>query len=289
MSDPGFGTQPPSGDQPPFGGQPTYGGFGAAPQYGGQPQPQPQYGNQPQYGGQPSYGQQPTYGGQPPLGGQPQFGAQPQYGGQPPYGGPPPFGYPPAPPAPNNKRTVLLWSVVGVVVVVAAVLVTGLAWPGWMNKSTPATSSATAPTSHDVCSLLPIGQVGQAVDVTTLTPQPQGPIYDPITHTPAYLCTYADSAGQVLADIEVADYPTSVNAQQLVRGVATTGNDFTPVTGVGDAAATVSDLGNGDNTALITARANPKALHLVVIGIATQADPTQQKLVQLANTALNAG
>ncbi|MGH3435815.1 MAG: hypothetical protein ACRDRN_05040 [Sciscionella sp.] len=103
-------------------------------------------------GGQDPYGQQPGGSGQPgqpgggfgqpqpgPYGGQPQPG---QYGQQPPGGfGPPPGGgfgdYPGGPPPKGGRKG--LWIGLGSagVVIVAAVLVTGLVAPGWMVSDSP--------------------------------------------------------------------------------------------------------------------------------------------------------
>lgn len=189
----------------------------------------------------------------------------------------PQFGGYPLPPQP--RRPLVPWIVGGVLVVVAVILVTGLAWPGWMTGS----AAATGP-----CALLPTSQVEQAVGTARLTAQEQGPIYDPVTHTPSHMCTYANPDGAVLADLSVADYPSSVDADQLLQGVASTGTDLSPVTGVADAAGTVTDLGHGSNTALIAVRTTTSSQHLVVVVISAQADPTIATLTELVHTALNA-
>ncbi|WP_027941789.1 DUF4333 domain-containing protein [Amycolatopsis taiwanensis] len=103
-------------------GYPGQAGYGQQyPQYG-QQQP-PQYGQQPQ----PQYGQQPDYG-QPPYG-QPQYGQQypqQQYGQQPGQ-----YGAPPVPRA-RKKAGKTVWIVISAVVVVAAAVgVTGFWKPGF--------------------------------------------------------------------------------------------------------------------------------------------------------------
>lgn len=147
---PGYGAPlPPAA---PYAGQPGYGQTYQPPQ---PPSAPPGYGQQPNYGqpgyGQPGYGPQPGYGQQ----GYPQ---QPSYGQQP-YGQPgyqqQPYaatagqqqtayqqsgystgGYPVQPAEPAKKGRGLLWTILGlVVVIVAAVLVTGLVAPGWLKTT----------------------------------------------------------------------------------------------------------------------------------------------------------
>lgn len=142
MSTPYGGNDPQQWGQAP--GTPPSGGFPAQ----GQPQ-QPGYPQQPQQGG---YPQQPQQGGYPqqqpgqygyPQQGQPQYGQYPQQQGQQPYYGQQPgqqqpgqYGYDPnfAGASPQGKKGggKLLWIVTGVVVVVVAALaVTGFWVPGF--------------------------------------------------------------------------------------------------------------------------------------------------------------
>ena len=111
-------------------GYPQQPGYGQQPQYGQPPYGQPQYGQQPGYPQQPGYGQQPQYGQYPPPQQQPQYGQQP---GRYDYGRPSGFGAPT-----GGKKRGTLWAIIGgvVVVIAAAVLVTGLWAPGWfyLNK-----------------------------------------------------------------------------------------------------------------------------------------------------------
>lgn len=159
---------PPGGNDPQgWGQQPSYGGgqYPPPPQSGGFPAQQGQSGygqpvapntggwpQQPQQGGygqppqpQPGYGQQPMPGyGQPDPSqqGYPGYGQQPtqQYPGQ--YGQPQQQQYPGyqqgAYPAGDQsmprRRTGLIWTIVVLVVVIAAaVAVLGFVWPGWFN------------------------------------------------------------------------------------------------------------------------------------------------------------
>ncbi|WP_236793020.1 DUF4333 domain-containing protein [Amycolatopsis sp. GM8] len=118
----GYPQQPPSGGFPAQGYPPPSGGFPAQ----GYPQQPPQYGQYPQ---QPQYGQQPGYPPQQQPYGQ-QY-PQPQYGQQQPYYGqqPPGFG---APVEPRKGGMKLLWIVAGVVIVVVAALgITGFWMPGF--------------------------------------------------------------------------------------------------------------------------------------------------------------
>ncbi|WP_020673495.1 DUF4333 domain-containing protein [Amycolatopsis nigrescens] len=142
MSTPYGGNDPQQWGQQPYGSppnpQPGYPqqqpGYGQQPQYGQQPgypqQPpqQPQYGQQPGYGQpqQPQYGQQPG-GAYPPSGPQ----QQPGYGQQPGQFGPP--GYPQQPQPGGEKKSGkgLLIGVVALVVVLAALGVTGFWQPGF--------------------------------------------------------------------------------------------------------------------------------------------------------------
>lgn len=211
-------------------------------------------------------------------------------------------GYPPPPPPP--RRTGVLVSIaVGSVLVLAAVLVTGLGWPGWAKggrapvaaggvvSTSTATGSRARPHAGPVtnaCTLLSAAQVQQRLGITEqLRPEPQGPIHDPVTDTAAYLCTFT-GADAVLGDVEVADYPKNIDAAQLVRGVGSTGTDARPVTGVGDVAETVSDLGHANNRALIAVRNDPAALHLIVVVVNEVANPTVSQLTQLVQLALDA-
>jgi hypothetical protein len=158
------------GQQPSYGGgqypNPQSGGFPAQPSGYGQPatppnqsgwpqQPQPGYGQPPQQP-QPGYGQpqqpQPGYG-QPPVPGYGQPDPQQQqqqygnpYGQQPaqqqqypnPYGQQQYPGYQTgfgADQATPRRRTGLIWTIVVLVVVIAAaVAVLGFVWPGWFNS-----------------------------------------------------------------------------------------------------------------------------------------------------------
>ena len=223
---------------------------------------------------------------------------------------PPPgpgFGYPPLPgqpvppPPPPKQRPVALLAILGgAIVVIAAVLVTGLAWPGWMNTgktsagptspviASPANSPTTAGGPTPACSLVPISQVEQVLGIGQLTSQAASPIYDPVTGTPSHMCKYADSTGTVIADISVADYPGTIDANQLMAGVASTGTNLQPVPGVADAAGTVSDLGKTDNTGLIAINTRSGAQHLILIVVGSTANPTVSELSQLAKIALNA-
>jgi hypothetical protein len=153
----GGGQYPPTPQSGGFPAQPGQSGYGqpvAPPNQGGWPQQQPQqpgYGQPPQP--QPGYGQQPMPGyGQQPDQPQPQYPGygqqQPnqQYPGQ--YGqqqqqfqG----GYQPGFPGDQStprKRTGLIWTlVVLVVVIAAAVAVLGFVWPGWFNNKVLDTSA----------------------------------------------------------------------------------------------------------------------------------------------------
>lgn len=209
-------------------------------------------------------------------------------------------GYPPPPP-PKRRTGVLVSIAIGSVVVIAAVLVTGLGWPGWARHvelagagaspghPSPATATHSTTPVTNACTLLSAAQVQQVLGTTDeLRPEQQGPIHDPVTNTPGYLCTFTGTDG-VLADVEVADYPKNIGAQQLVHGAGSTGTDPNPVTGVGDAAETVTNLGNANNEALIAVRADSNAVRLIVVVINGTANPTVSELTQLAKLALNAG
>lgn len=208
-------------------------------------------------------------------------------------------GYPPPPP-PKRRTGVLLAIAAGCVVVLAAVLVTAFAWPGWAhrNGSPFATGTANADTANkgahttpvtNACTLLSATQVQQVLGTSSpLKPEQQGPIHDPVTDTAGYLCTFSDGSS-VLADVEVADYPKSVDAAHLVKGAGTTGTDPNQILGVGDAAETVSNLGHANNLALIAVRVDPDATHLIVVAVNATAHPTVNQLTQLAHFALNAG
>ncbi|HJQ48019.1 MAG TPA: DUF4333 domain-containing protein [Amycolatopsis sp.] len=142
MSTPYGGNDPQQwGQAPPPG--PQSGGFPAQ----GYPQ-QPGYGQQPQYGQQPGYPQQPPqYGQQPPYGQYPPpqqpYPGQPGRSGQYNYGQPSGYGAPT-----GGKKRGKLWAIIGAVavVIVAAVLVTGLVAPGWfyLNKVFDNTAVANA-------------------------------------------------------------------------------------------------------------------------------------------------
>lgn len=128
MSTPYGGNDPQQWGQAPQAPGPQSGGFPAQGYPQQPPQQQPHYGQQypqqPQYGQQPGYPQQPQYGQQYPQ----QPGQQPYYGQQPgQYGQPGGFG------APAKKgKGKLLWIIIAVVVVVAAAVgVTGFVAPGF--------------------------------------------------------------------------------------------------------------------------------------------------------------
>lgn len=117
----------------PYGGNdPQQWGQGGNPQSGGFPvqgYPQQPGNSQPQYGQPyPQYGQQPGYG-------QPQYGSgypQQGYGTQQQYGQAGQFGQPFAPPPEGRKGGKVLWIVIAAVIVVAAAVgVTGFWKPGF--------------------------------------------------------------------------------------------------------------------------------------------------------------
>ncbi|GAB2978806.1 hypothetical protein LWP59_39525 [Amycolatopsis acidiphila] len=127
--------QPDYGQQPdPYGQQP--GGYGQQPGGYGQQQPgYPPSGDFPQQPGQPQYGQQPGYGQQPY--GQPGYTQPYPYdqsggGGQPPYGQYPPgmYGAPP-PGGGGSKKGLWIGLTVGLVVILAALGITGFWKPGF--------------------------------------------------------------------------------------------------------------------------------------------------------------
>jgi hypothetical protein len=216
---------------------------------------------------------------------------------------PVPGGYPPPPPPPQHKRRAAVLVVVALVVVAAALLVTGFVWPGWgtseaggpfASRSNPATTSRTPATGGhtgsdtNACSLVTTSQVRQVSGTTSpVVAQQQPTVTDPVTGTPAYICAYAGD-GVTLAAVEVADYPKSVDPAQLVAGVGTTGTNPRPVSGIADAAETITNLGHTSNSGLIAARNDPDAVHLVVVVIGTQAKPSMAKLTRLMHIALNA-
>ncbi|HEY4454391.1 MAG TPA: hypothetical protein VGN81_08780 [Pseudonocardiaceae bacterium] len=214
----------------------------------------------------------------------------------------PPGAYPPPSPPQRNRRAAIL-CVVAVVVLGAAILVTSFVWPGWGTSSgsgpfaggsgatttgkNPSTGGHTGSDS-DACSLVTTSQVQQISGTTSQVVARQQPtINDPVTGTPAHICAYTGN-GITLAAVEVADYPTSVDPEQLVEGVGTTGTDAQPVPGIGDAAETITNLGHTSNSGLIVARTDPNAVHLVVVVIGTQANPSMDKLTQLMHIALSA-
>lgn len=126
--------QPDYGQQPdPYGQQP--GGYGQQPPGGQQPGGYPQSGDFPQQPGQPQYGQQPGYGQQPY--GQPGYTQPyPAYeqgagGGNYPPGQYPPGMYGAPPPGGGGKKGLWIGLSVGLVVILAALGITGFWQPGF--------------------------------------------------------------------------------------------------------------------------------------------------------------
>lgn len=132
-------TYPPQPGQPDYGQQPDpYGQQqpGGYPQSGGFPEQGGQYGGQQPYPGQQPYGQQPGYGQQQPGYGQQYPGYDPNYpqtaqygyGGQPPGGG-------------GGKKGLIVGLSVGLVVILAALGITGFWAPGFFLGDDKETSA----------------------------------------------------------------------------------------------------------------------------------------------------
>jgi hypothetical protein len=203
----------------------------------------------------------------------------------------------------SQSRTPLWVAIVGVGVVVAAVLVTGLAWPGWMTGSgspsifsplavtQPAepTAPASSPSADSLvaaCPLVSTDQTARILGRTGMSAHEHAPLDNPATGVRTYLCLYEDSGGVPRISIEAAEYPARYSPAALMNSAAHHSVDKRPASGFGDTAEFVSDLGGNQVLSLIVAQPNAGGSRLVTVSVGDDSQPTMTQLSQLAHLAL---
>lgn len=196
----------------------------------------------------------------------------------------------------TRSRRSLWVAIVGVLAAVGALLVTGLAWPGWMIGSgsgllavTQPTAPASSPAADELsaaCPLVAADQAARILGKTGMSAHEQAPIANPALGTRTFLCLYEDIGGVPRISIEAADYPARYSPAALMYSAAIHSVDRHPASGFGDTAEFVADVGGSQSLSLIVAQPNATGARLLTVTIGDDSHPTTSQLSQLAHIAL---